>query len=234
MVPWRAFFFPHHRISQISNQEAFEALRGAFCKWGCPKSLRVDNGQPLASTEPSATSALALCLIAYGIAVHTNRPGMPQENGKVERQQGTSMRWAEVKRCQTLREAQDKVNEAVVIQREQYPVSRLKGQTRLQAFPQLLEKQRPWQEATFDEQRVYDFLAQKQFMRKVSTSGQITHFMHKPQIAPAYKGQTVCLKFNAFTLNWEVYAANGDFIKCVKADYLCADRIKNMTVYSKN
>ena len=189
---------------------------------------------PAGGQWPTISLYRTFCHFSLGIVSYRLWDCGTQENGKVERQQGTSMRWAEVKRCQTLREAQDKVNEAVVIQREQYPVSRLKGQTRLQAFPQLLEKQRPWQEATFDEQRVYDFLAQKQFMRKVSTSGQITHFMHKPQIAPAYKGQTVCLKFNAFTLNWEVYAANGDFIKCVKADYLCADRIKNMTVYSKN
>ena len=85
-----------------------------------------------------------------------------------------------------------------------------------------------------DEQRVYDFLAQKQLMRKVSTNGQITLFMHKPQIAAAHKGQTVCRKFNTFTLKWEVYANNGDFIKSIKADYLSADRIKNMTVYSMN
>ena len=86
VVRWKVFFFPHHRISQISNQDVLEALVGAFCKWGCPKRLRVDNGEPLASPLPSTTSAFALCMIAYGITVHTNRPGVPQENGKVERQ----------------------------------------------------------------------------------------------------------------------------------------------------
>lgn len=231
---WKEFFFPHHRISQITNQQAFEALKGAFCKWGCPKCLRIDNGQPLASPEPSTTSALALCLIAYGIRVHTNRPGVPQQNAKVERQQGTSMRWAEVKQCQTLQEAQNKINQAVIIQRQLYPVSRLKGQTRVQVFPQLLEKQHPWENATFDAQRVYDFLAQKQYVRKVSSNGQITHFAHKPRIGAAYQGQTVCLKFNPFTLNWEVYAPNGDFIKSIQAEYLAANKIKNMTVFSKN
>lgn len=233
-VRWKVFFFPHHRISQISNQDALEALVGAFCKWGCPKRLRVDNGEPLASPLPSTTSAFALCMIAYGITVHTNRPGVPQENGKVERQQGTSMRWAEIKKCQTLQEAQEKLNQAIIIQREQYPVSRLKGQTRVQAFPQLLEKQRNWEQTTFDAQRVYEFLAQKQYVRKVSRSGQITHFNHQPHISSDYKGQSICLKFNSFTLKWEIYSANGDFIKSINAEYLSAERIKNMTVYSKN
>ncbi len=212
----------------------FTALEQVFCRWGCPKYLRVDNGEPLASNKPSTTSALALCLMAYGIIVHTNRPGVPQQNGKVERQQGTSMRWAEVKRCTTLEEAQLKVQQAVIIQREQYPVSRLKGKTRLQVFPQLLEKQRPWEQATFEVQRVYDYLAQKQYIRKVSSGGQICHFAHKMSIGKAYYGQAVCLKFNAFTLHWETYAANGDFIKSTPAHYLSADKIKNMTVYSKN
>lgn len=210
------------------------ALQQAFHRWGCPKRLRVDNGEPLASPKHSTTSALALCLLAYGISVQTNRPGVPQQNGKVERQQGTSMRWAEVKRCATLQEAEQKVKQAVIIQREQYPVSRLKGKTRLQTFPELLQKQRHWEQAIFDAQRVYDFLAQKQYMRKVSMNGQITHFAHKLRIGTAYCGQAVCLKFNSFTMHWQAYAANGEFIKSIPADYLSADRIKNMTVYSKN
>lgn len=212
----------------------FEALKPVFSRWGCPQYLRVDNGAPFGSPKSSTTSALALCLLAYGIRVVANAPAQPQQNGKVERQQGTSARWAEVKQSKSLEEATRKTQQAVLIQREQYPVSRLKGQTRLQKFPELASIQRPWQHMTFEVQRVYDFLAQKQYVRKVSKNAQITHFSHKMRIGTAYCGQSICLKFNAFTLHWEVYAANGDFIKCSPAEYLQPERIKNMTVYSKN
>lgn len=196
--------------------------------------LRVDNGEPFGSTRPSITSELALCLIAYGVQVHTNRPANPQQNGKVERQQGTSMRWAEILRCKSLQEAQRKLDEACLIQREQYPVTRLMNKTRKETFPELYQNHRKWNEQYFDAQRTYDFLAKKQFVRKISANGQVTHFGHKARIGSHYKGQSVCLKFNPFLLVWEVFAANGKFIKTLQAPYLAPHRIKNMTVYSKN
>jgi len=55
-----------------------------------------------------------------------------------------------------------------------------------------------------------------------------------PNVGAQVKGQSVCLKFDAFMLQWEVYAANGQFIKSLQAPYLAPSRIKNMTVYSKN
>ncbi|HPI08070.1 MAG TPA: hypothetical protein PLM41_16880 [Saprospiraceae bacterium] len=205
-----------------------------FCKWGRPLALRVDNGEPFGSTRPSTTSELALCLIAFGVEVRANRPASPQQNGKVERQQGTSMRWAEVLQCKTLEEAQIKLDEACLIQREQYPVTRLKGKTRKEAFPQIYQNQRTWTPADFEPQRTYDFIAKKQYVRKVSANCQITHFGHKSRIGSQYAGQSVCLKLNPFTLAWEVFAANGKFIKAIQAPYLASHRINNMTVYSKN
>lgn len=205
-----------------------------FCQWGRPLTLRVDNGEPFGSTRPSTTSELALCLIAFGVEVRANSPASPQQNGKVERQQGTSMRWAEVLQCKTLEEAQRKLDEACFIQREQYPVTRLKGKTRKEAFPELYQNQRTWNPADFKPQRTYDFLGKKQYVRKVSANCQITHFGHKARIGSQYTGQSVCLTFNPFTLLWEVFAANGKFIKNLDADYLAPHKIKNMTVYSKN
>lgn len=194
----------------------------------------MDNGEPFGSTRPSTTSELALCLIALGVEVRANSPASPQQNGKVERQQGTSMRWAEVLKCKTLEEAQRKLDEACLVQREQYPVSRLKGKTRKDVFPELYQNQRTWNPADFNPQRTYDFLAKKQYVRKVSANCQITHFGHKARIGSQYRGQSVCLRLNPFTLLWEVFAANGKFIKNLDATYLGSHRIKNMTVFSKN
>jgi hypothetical protein len=218
----------------VTEEEAFDAMAALFERWGSPGSLRVDNGEPFGSTRPSTTSELAMRLIGHNIGVSTNRPGVPQDNGKVERLQGTSVRWSEVLKCRTLDEAQRNLDEAITVQREQYPVSRLKGLTRAAAFPQLGTKRHQWDPSGFDPQRVYDFLSKKQYVRKVSGNAQVTHFGHKHRVGTKYVGQHVCLKFDAFALKWLVYAANGKFIKSMDAPYLSAVRIKNMTVYSKN
>lgn len=230
----KALVFPYHRISQVPPKEVFDKLMPIFQQWGCPQKLRVDNGEPFGSPQTSTTSELAFCLLAFGIRVKTNRPAVPQDNSKVERLQGTSKRWSEVLQAQTLDEAQLKLDQAILIQREQYPVSRFRGKTRLQMFPELNEKVKTWTPDEFEPQRVYDFLATKQYVRKVSAAGQVTHFGHKHTVGAQSKNQSVCLKLNPFMLQWEVYAANGQFLKSLEAQYLAPSRIKNMTVYSKN
>lgn len=205
-----------------------------FKIWGKPLLLRVDNGSPFGSAEPSTTSALALKLIAYGVLVHTNKPHTPQQNAKVERQQGTSIRWAEVEKCPNLVIAQKYLDEACQIQRERYPVSRLKGKTRLEVFPQLKTNPRVWQEQDCDIQRVYDFLAKKKYVRKVSSNGQITLFEHKYAVGSQFKAQSVLIKLDTFTLNWEIYQANGDFIRAWSAKNLTVENVLKFTVFSKN
>ncbi len=105
-----------------------------FQQWGCPQKLRVDNGEPFGSPQTSTTSELAFCLLAFGIRVKTNRPAVPQDNSKVERLQGTSKRWSEVLQAQTLDEAQLKLDQAILIQREQYPVRRFRGKPACRCF----------------------------------------------------------------------------------------------------
>ena len=64
-------FFPYARICQVPPECVLAAMIVFFKKCGKPQALRIDNGEPFGSPEPSSTSALALCLIAYGINVHT-------------------------------------------------------------------------------------------------------------------------------------------------------------------
>jgi transposase InsO family protein len=202
-----------------------------FEKWGKPLCLRVDNGQPFGSPESITTSALSLYLIACNIAIHLNRPHTPQQNGKVERQQGTSIRWAELSKCKDLETAQRHLEAACQIQRERYPVGRLGKKTRLEVFPELYHNPRTWQQEDFDAQRVYEFLAKKQYVRKVSSNGQITIFTERLFVGSHYKAQYIALKFDAFTVSWEISDANGQFIKSLKTQNLAAKNIENLTVF---
>lgn len=167
-----------------------------FKKWGKPKAIRVDNGEPFGSSEPSTTTPLALWLIGYGIHVIWNKPACPQQNGKVERAQSTSRRWSEIMKCADFDTAQKQLNEAARLQRDCFEVSRLKNQTRKQAFEGLYTPIRTWDDETFEPMKVYQFLKNKKYIRKVSSNGQITHFSHKPTIGDAFKGQYVSLKLD--------------------------------------
>ena len=212
-----------------------------FKKWGKPKSIRVDNGEPFGSSISGVTTELALWLIGYGIHVIWNKPSCPQQNGKVERNQSTSRRWSEILKCPNLEVAQKRLDEAAAIQRDYFPVSRLKNKTRKEVFEQLYTIQRPWDEQDFDPIRVYDFLKTKKYIRKVSSNRQITHFGYKPGIGAAYKGQYVSLRFEVIpknqeepTLSWLIYDSVGKFIKKIDASYLSKQKLLNLNVMSKN
>ena len=121
-----------------------QAVRAAFARWGLPRRLRVDNGKPWGSWS-DLPPALALWLIGLGVDVSWNDPRRPQQNGVVERSQGTSKRWAEPQACQTVAELQARLDEDDQLQRERYPLAQ--GQARWTLFPGLTHSGRPYQEA---------------------------------------------------------------------------------------
>lgn len=211
-----------------------DQLREVFCTWGKPKALRLDNGEPLGSPEPSTTSALALWLIAHAIKVIYNKPRSPKQNAQVEKMQDTSSRWAEVKNCKDLKQVQLRLKQAALIQRQRYVVTRLDNQTRLQVYPEITRVCRPWAEQEFHPERVYQFLAGKIYTRKASSQGQITHMAHRINLGAAHKNLAVTLQLDAQTQQWNIFHPNGQKIKTVPASYLTAERILNLSVYSKN
>lgn len=234
-------FFPYARINQVPTCLIRDTLICIFKKWGKPKAIRVDNGEPFGSSDPSTTTELALWLIGYGIHVIWNKPGCPQQNGKVERNQSTSKRWSEILTCTNFEMGQKRLDEAARVQRDDFPVSRLKNKTRKDVFEQLYHILRPWKDQDFDPNRVYSFLKTKKYVRKVSSNKQITHFGHQPHIGTSYKGQYVSLRLETIEqnqeqsiLNWLVYDAAGKFIKKIDASYLSKQNLLNFNVMSKN
>lgn len=212
-----------------------------FQKWGKPKAVRVDNGEPFGSSEPSTTTPLALWLIGYGIHVIWNKPACPQQNGKVERNQSTSRRWSEIMSCIDMARGQKQLDDAAKIQRDEFPVSRLKSKTREQVFPLIYNQNRPWDANDFNPIRVYDFLKLKKYVRKVSSNGQITHFGQKPTIGDLYKGQYVSVKLEITLqeqrdpiIEWVVKDVQNKVIRKVSAAHLKKQKLLDLTVMSKN
>ena len=111
----------------------------------------MDNGKPWGSWS-DLPPALALWLIGLGVDVIGNDPRCPQQNGVVERSQGTAKGWAEPHACRTPAELQSRLDEDDRLQRERYP--QVRGQSRWQLFPGLAHSGRVY--AAADEQRLWD------------------------------------------------------------------------------
>lgn len=207
-----------------------------FGKWGKPGSMRVDNGEPLGSPSTDTTTPLALWNIYHDIDMIWNKPHSPQMNGVVEHLQDTSQRWAEIDEASDLQDLQKRLDREMVIQREKFLVSRLGNKTRLDAYPELITGQRPWQPQAdnhTDVQRVYLFLAKKTYTRKVSKAGQINLFAHKLSVGMAHKEKNVQVKLDPKNVAWEIYL-NYDLIKTIPAKKLDKQNIENLSVMSKN
>lgn len=203
-----------------------------FLRWGKCGAMRVDNGEPLGSPKKNTTSALALWLIANDVDMIFNKPYCPQSNAKVERMQDVSARWAEILQAQNLIDLQNRLDKESIFQRTEFCVSRLENKTRLQTFPELETSRRVFRSECFDPQRVYDFLAQKIYIRLVSKTGQIALFGERFSVGLQFKSQYVEIKLDPTKCLWSIFIGN-KAIKTHIATNLSKERLQNLTVYVK-
>lgn len=224
-------FSPYHRISQVPVEQVQKALVEIFARRNKPGSFRVDNGDPFGTPSNDMTSAISLWLIGHDIDMIWNKPYCPQMNNVVEKMQDTSQRWAEIYSATSCEQLQQRLNEQAYIQRQLYPVARLNQLTRAQTYPQLEKSERQWNPSAFNVQRVYDFLAQKIFNRKVSKSGQLTHCGQKISGLYAYQGKTVQINLDPKTVQW-VISCDYKNIKTLDASkILSQERIVNLSIF---
>src|SRR5262245_4261113 len=113
-------FSPLGKWLQVPPVAVQAELRNVFARWGLPATLRVDNGGPWGSAGDWPPD-LALWLLGLGLEIHWNDPHAPEQNGVVERSQGTGKRWAEPEQCATPAELHQRLQEMDGIQREVYP-----------------------------------------------------------------------------------------------------------------
>jgi transposase InsO family protein len=211
--------------------EIRDQLMMIFARWGKPGAMRVDNGLPFGDRKGGYTTPLALWLIAHDIDMIWNKPYCPQMNAKVEKMQATTARWAQIDQCDDCNQLQTRLDEQVICQREQFPVTRLQNQTRLQAFPELEQVQRPFSVHDFDSSRVYQFLAQKEWVRKVAAHGQFEVFGKRINVSVQRKFQSVIIQFVAQTVQWRILDDQKKLIQLVDATNLQPDNIRNFTIF---
>jgi hypothetical protein len=185
-----------------------------FKQWGMPLAIRTDNGHPFGCPTRDVVPIMSLWLKSWGITPVLNPPRSPQSNAKVERAQGTSSRWAELKKAQNLEDLQSRIDKAIIIQRETFPVKRLGNVSRAKLYQKdLYAHTRTFDQTLFNAEEGFCFLAKATFIRKVDSQGTTNNYGKSFQIGQKYKGQFVVFKFNETLKAWNVSNAKAEFLK---------------------
>ncbi len=227
-------FSPQRYWVQVDPALVQEDLRQAFARWGRPQSLRVDNGSPWGSAGDWPTD-LALWLIGLQIGMHWNPPRSPQDNGVVERSQGTGKRWGEPQTCQDAAELQRRLQEMDHIQREVYPS--IQGQSRWQAFPELQQVQRPysrgWEKRHWDLEPVLAHLADYTVVRRVDRKGQVSLYNRNHYVGKPYAGWDICVSVDPTDREWVFATTEGTQLRRKAAEELTRERVMKLQVTNR-
>jgi hypothetical protein len=204
-------------------------LQCFFTHWGLPRRLRVDNGKPWGSWS-DLPPWLALWLIGLGIEMIWNDACCPQQNGIIERSQGTGKRWAEPQQCVSVEHLQAEVDEADRLQREAYPL--VQGRSRLELFPQLRHSGRAYgvadEKSGWDLQRVLGHLSGYAVTRRVDRTGQVSLYNRNYYVGIKHKGTTVCVMFDPQSREWLFTDEAGRQVRSQPAREISAEQIRTL------
>jgi hypothetical protein len=224
--------FAHPRWAAVPPLAVQAALRDAFVRWGRPAGLRVDNGLPWVSPRSDLPSDLELWLAGLQVALHKNRPHVPQDNPLVERSQRTLADWAEPGNHDSVEQLQSRVDDEDRIQREVY---RFDGkQSRLAAYAELrwrgqLYALGRWEAVCWDHQQALGRLSEVALERQADKDGRISLYDHTHAVAGKYRGQKVQVRLHACTQEWLI-SHEGKEVRRVWAEYLGAESIRELRV----
>lgn len=229
--PW---FSPRCDWAAVPAADTQVQLRRAFARWGRPERFRVDNGVPWGSAGDLPTD-LALWLIGLGLGVDWNPPRRPQDNGVVERSQGTAKRWAEPGACATAAELQRRLEEMDGIQRQEYPSVR--GRSRLEAFPGLAHSGRAytpaWERAHWSLAAVAAHLAGYAVPRRVDKSGTVSVYNRNPYVGKNHAGKGVHVMFDPEAIEWIFADEKGQQLRSRPAAEISREAIVGLMVTNR-
>lgn len=211
-------------------EQIFDTVRYLMFRWGFIGCFRADNGAPFGDPSRRSLSALNLCLRAYGIHVKLNPPRQPRKNAKVERNQGTTCRWADPKSCKDYLDFQQQLNQAVIDQREVFKTRVCKGKTRAEYFPGLFTNPNRFNVHGFFPHITYEHLATGCWNRKVSKDGTTRLFSDNYQVGRPHRRKEVNISFDPNEIQWVFKDRYGNSLKNMKANNLSPDLIRNLSI----
>jgi putative transposase len=101
-------------MESTKQSHAFNTFEQAFIRYGQPKAIRTDNGQPFSSCHAMfGLSKLSVWWLRLGILIERIKPGNPQENGRHERMHLTLKKEATKPAGQNLLQQQEKFDKFI-------------------------------------------------------------------------------------------------------------------------
>jgi hypothetical protein len=164
-----------------------------------------------------------------------NDPGRPQQNGSVERSQGTAKRWAEPGTCWSPAQLQGRLDEDDRLQRERYPLSQ--GRSRWDLFPGLAHSGRRSAAAAearqWDLRRVRAHLAGYAVPRQVDCQGKVSVYNRNLYVGVAHAGKQVYVQYDPEQGAWLISDVAGPELRTVPAPEISAGSIRNLRMTGK-
>lgn len=204
---------------KLTITELRSVFRQGFTRWSTmPDAIQTDNETRLGGHQSkSFPTLLTLWFVGLGIEHRFSRPGCPTDQAQVERQHRTLDGWTD---AIADRATLDAFNAA--LQRELDVHNRLlpsrastcDKRPPLCAFPQLSRPRRPYRPESepflFSRQRVYNYLADIDFPRQVSASGQVRIGRFRYNIGRKLARRQLTVRLDANTCHWSFCDAKDD------------------------
>jgi transposase InsO family protein len=214
-------------------------LRTVFNQWGLPDQLRMDR-DPLwvGSSRLEWPSTLILWLVGLGVEPIINRPGQPTDNAQVERLNRTWQQHVALGAAGSTKAQLQTQTDQAWLDRRQFLPSRNRhcaGLPPLLACPELTSPRRPYTPAQepslFQMDRVYDYLSQWQWQRKVDQTGSISMADFNRRVSLQHVGQIVKVRFDKQTLQFAAYAVDGTYLNAFTVPVISETYILGLTGY---
>lgn len=231
----RPRFSPRGRWGQVPPAEVRDQLRRAFARWGLPGRFRVDNGTPWGSKGDWPTE-LALWLIGLGVGMAWNTPSRPQENGVVERSQGTAGRWCEPWTCESAGELESRLERMDRLHREVYPYR--DRQSRAAFHPGLAHSGQPYtpesEARLWDWGRIAAHLSGYVAVRRVNRHGMVSIYNRGHYVGKLHQGREVYVTFDPESNEWVFSDASGRELRHKRADEISPERVMALDVADRH
>ena len=220
--------------NQWDDRQIQEALRQAFTRWGLCDRFQTDREKRLVNSgDYPFPSRFTLWLAGLGIAHEF--AGSAQENGCAERFHRTwHSRVVEGRRFKGLDHLQQVSDEELDWMNRRLP-SRgrsCKGRPPLEAYPEAEKPRRPYapekEMEMFSLKRVYKYLADQHWWRRVSRVGQIDLGGYRYGIGRAYAYQDVRITFDEDAAEFVVEDSQQTEIKRLKPKGLTIEEITGL------
>lgn len=205
----------------VSTRDVQDDFRTIFVQWGLPDRLRMDRDPVwVGSTRLEWPGVFLLWLVGLDITPIINRPHCPTDNAKVERGNRTWNEHVYLGNEQATSQELEQFTDQAWHDRREFLPSRnphCHGQAPMVAHPELRHFRHPYtreQEAElFDMQRIYSYLSQWEWERKVDTTGCISVANFNRRVSNDHVGQVVKVRFDPEIKLFIVRAADGSELR---------------------